>query len=84
MAFLTLVSGGCQQYLAPSLAHAHAHLIREQGLTVEHFDMVLEHLGDALAELDGPMHELAEPPVRPYPENLACTVFLKGLPRGAA
>ena len=57
--------GGCQQYLAPSLAHAHAHLIREQGLTVEHFDMVLEHLGDALEELDAALHELAEPSVRP-------------------
>ncbi|KAK9835399.1 hypothetical protein WJX81_007007 [Elliptochloris bilobata] len=60
VAFLTLVFGGCQQYLAPSLANAHAHLIREQGLTVEHFDMVLEHLGDALEELDAALHELAE------------------------
>ena len=65
VAFLTLVFGGCQQYLAPSLASAHAHLIREQGLTVEHFDMVLEHLGDALEELDAALHELAEPSVRP-------------------
>ena len=67
VAFLTLVFGGCQQYLAPSLARAHAHLIREQGLTVEHFDMVLEHLGDALEELDAALHELAEPSVRPRP-----------------
>ena len=70
MAFLTLVFGGCQQYLAPSLAHAHAHLIREQGLTVDHFDMVLEHLGDALEELDAALHELAEPSVRPCSLNV--------------
>ena len=27
--------------------------------------MVLEHLGDALEELDAALHELAEPSVRP-------------------
>lgn len=75
VAFLTLVFGGCQQYLAPSLAHAHAHLIREQGLTVEHFDMVLEHLGDALEELDAALHELAEPSVRSCPFILVALGF---------
>ena len=52
--------------LAPSMARVHAHLIREQGLNAKHFDMVAGHLGDALAELDAALHELAEPAVRQY------------------
>jgi len=64
VAFLTLVFGGCQQYLGQRLASAHEHLIRERGLTVDHFDMVLEHLGDALEELDAALHELAKPSAR--------------------
>ena len=64
VAFLTLVFGGCQQYLGPRLATAHSHLIRERGLTVHHFDMVLEHLGDALEELDAALHDLSQPSVR--------------------
>ena len=67
VAFLTLLFGGCQQYLGPRLASAHEHLIRERGVTVEHFDMVLEHLGDALEELDAALHELSEPSVRAHP-----------------
>ena len=64
VAFLTLVFGGCQQYLGQRLATAHEHLIRERGLTVDHFDMVLEHLGDALEELDAALHELCQPSAR--------------------
>ena len=46
-----------------SMTAAHMHLIREKGLTLEHFDMVVQHMGDALAELDGALHELADPSV---------------------
>ncbi len=67
VAFLTLVFGGCQQYLGQRLASAHEHLIRERGLSVDHFDMVLEHLGDALEELDAALHELAKPSARACP-----------------
>lgn len=61
---MTLVFGGCQQYLGPRLATAHSQLIRERGLTVHHFDMVLEHLADALEELDAALHDLSQPSVR--------------------
>lgn len=60
--FLTLVfSSKDPQRLAPSMARVHARLIREQGLNVQHFDMLAGHLGAALAELDAALHELAEP-----------------------
>ena len=47
--FLTLAfSSKSPERLAPSMARVHAHLIREQGLNEQHFDMVAGHLGDAL------------------------------------
>lgn len=58
------------------MARVHAHLIREQGLNVQHFDMVAGHLGDALAELDAALHELAEPQVRPMPLKLCGGVHI--------
>lgn len=80
MNFLTLAfSSRSPERLAPSMARVHARLIREQGLNVQHFDMVAGHLGDALAELDAALHELAEPQVRPYSVSLVSNVFWRGL-----
>ena len=78
MDFLTLLfSSKDPQRLAPSMARVHAHLIREQGLNVQHFDMLAGHLDDALAELDAALHELAEPQVRPSLLGLVSRVLME-------
>ena len=56
--FLTHVFGGPNPYSGRELNLAHAHL-RAYGLTDRHFDIVAEHLQDALADL-GVESELIE------------------------
>jgi hemoglobin len=49
-AFLTMVTGGPHHYTGKDMRSAHAHLVA-RGLTDSHFDHVVKHLGDTLAEL---------------------------------
>ncbi|MCA9717866.1 MAG: group 1 truncated hemoglobin [Myxococcales bacterium] len=52
-AFLTMVTGGPNSYTGRDMRAAHAHLVA-RGLTDLHFDVVIGHLGDTLAELGVP------------------------------
>lgn len=49
-AFLTMVTGGPNQYTGKDMRTAHAHLVA-RGLTDVHFDAVVQHLGATLSEL---------------------------------
>jgi hemoglobin len=68
-AFLSMVLGGPGAYTGQDMRAAHATLV-ERGLTDEHFDAVMEHLGATLRELSvdeadiGAVAEVAES-VRP-------------------
>jgi len=50
VAFLTMVTGGPNQYTGRDLRSAHAKVV-EQGAGDLHFDRVIQHLGDTLKEL---------------------------------
>ena len=52
-AFLTMVMGGPHNYTGRDMRTAHKPLI-EKGLNDTHFDVVVQHLGDTLAELSVP------------------------------
>lgn len=47
--FLTMVTGGPNNYTGQDMREAHKHLI-ERGLNDEHVDIVIEHLGQTLRE----------------------------------
>lgn len=49
-AFLTMVTGGPHHYSGRDMRKAHARLVG-MGLDDSHFDHVVKHLGDTLAEL---------------------------------
>ena len=49
-AFLTMVTGGPNNYTGKDMRAAHAGLV-SRGLNDAHFDAVVKHLGDTLAEL---------------------------------
>ena len=57
-AFLTMVTGGPNNYSGRDMRTAHARLV-ERGIGDQHFDHVVKHLGDTLAEL-GVAKELIE------------------------
>lgn len=48
--FLTFVCGGPAEYSGKAMRAAHAPLV-EKGLSTQHFDAVMEHLGGSLKEL---------------------------------
>lgn len=48
--FLTMVTGGPNNYTGKDMRAGHAHLL-ERGLADRHVDLVIKHLGDTLAEL---------------------------------
>ena len=52
-AFLTMVAGGPNNYSGKDMRNAHAHLL-ERGLNDTHVDIVVQYLGEALAEMDAP------------------------------
>jgi hemoglobin len=58
-AFLTYAFGGTPQYDGRTMRVAHARLVKEQGLTGEHFDAIAEDLVLTLQEL-GIASELIE------------------------
>lgn len=49
-AFLTMVTGGPNEYTGRDMRTSHAHLV-ERGIGDRHVDLVIKHLGDTLAEL---------------------------------
>lgn len=52
-AFLTMVTGGPNNYTGRDLQAAHAHLL-VHGLNDTHVDIVIQHLGNTLLELGAP------------------------------
>lgn len=58
-AFLTFVTGGPAAYTGKDMRDGHAHL-RERGLSDEHVDVVIEHLGSTLTELGAQPADVAE------------------------
>lgn len=54
-AFLTYAMGGSKSYDGnANMTAAHDRLARDLGMRMEHFDIVLEHLGGALRDLQVP------------------------------
>jgi len=58
-AFLTMVTGGPNDYTGKDMREGHKHLV-ERGLNDSHFDAVMEHLGATLKELNVPAELIAE------------------------
>ncbi|MBK8260411.1 MAG: group 1 truncated hemoglobin [Nannocystis sp.] len=58
-AFLTMVTGGPNNYTGRNMRDAHAHLVKT-GLSDVHFDHVVKHLGDTLLELGVPAELVAQ------------------------
>ena len=54
--FLTMITGGPNNYTGRSMRAAHRKLVKKQGLDDSHFDHVVEHLGATLTELGVPPH----------------------------
>lgn len=54
--FLTMITGGPNNYTDRSMGAAHRKLVQKQGLDDSHFDHVVRHLGDTLLELGVPEH----------------------------
>jgi len=60
-AFLTFALGGAKSYGGNgNMTQAHARLVREYGMTMEHFDVVLELIGASLIELEVPEDLIGE------------------------
>lgn len=52
VAFLTFAMGGSDRYDGnANMTTAHARLVRDMGMNMEHFDVTLQHLASALQEL---------------------------------
>ena len=58
-AFLTMVTGGPNDYTGKDMREGHAHLVK-RGLNDSHFDAVMENLGATLQELNVPPELIAE------------------------
>jgi hemoglobin len=52
--FFTYAFGGAPSYPGKAMRVAHKRLVEEMGLSDEHFDAVLENLGETLKELGVP------------------------------
>ena len=55
-AFFTMAFGGPNNYTGSDMRNAHARLVK-MGLNNDHFNVVMEHLGATMQELNVP-HEL--------------------------
>lgn len=60
LSFLTMAFGGPTTYEGKDLTEAHAHLVKKQGLSDQHFDAVAGHLKDTLTELNVPEELVGE------------------------
>lgn len=58
--FFAYAFGGEKSYPGKTLRRAHQALVEKKGLTDEHFDAVIENLGDALKELGVSQDLIAE------------------------
>ena len=58
-AFITMALGGPHNYSGEGLRNAHRPMVRDQGLSDQHFNAVVGHLSNALKEL-GVAQELIE------------------------
>lgn len=58
-AFFTMAFGGPNNYTGQDMRTAHAHLVK-MGMSDFHFDVVMEHLGATMAELNVPPELIAE------------------------
>ncbi|CAG7856508.1 hypothetical protein MCAMS1_01020 [biofilm metagenome] len=58
-AFLTMAFGGPNNYTGKDMRAAHARLV-DMGLSEDHFDAVMGHLGATLTELNVPADLIAE------------------------
>lgn len=58
-AFLTFVTGGPAQYTGRDMRQAHAHLV-DRGLSSEHVDIVIAHLGETLTSMGAKSDDVAE------------------------
>ena len=58
-AFLTMVTGGPNSYTGKDMRAAHARLVA-RGIGDRHFDLVVKHLGDTLAELGVPANLIGQ------------------------
>jgi hemoglobin len=58
-AFFTMAFGGPNNYTGKDMRNAHAHLVK-MGLSEDHFNAVMEHLGATLVELNVPANLIAE------------------------
>jgi len=60
IAFMTWVLGGPEEYKGRDLMVAHAHLVKNKGLSDIHFDAVAKHLDETLRELAVPPELIQE------------------------
>jgi hemoglobin len=58
-AFLTMAFGGSNNYTGADMRQGHARLVK-MGLNNDHFDVVVELLGETLTELNVPKELIAE------------------------
>lgn len=58
-AFFTMAFGGPNSYTGTDMRNAHARLVK-MGLNNDHFNVVMEHLGATLNELNVPQDLIAE------------------------
>lgn len=60
-AFLNFALGGAEKYEGnANMTSAHSRLVKQYGLRMDHFDIVLEHLGGALTDLNVPEEDIGE------------------------
>ena len=61
-AFLSYALGGTKEYEGNgNMTAAHQRLVNDMGMRMEHFDIVLEHLGASLDDLNVPQVCMATP-----------------------
>ncbi|NOS87713.1 MAG: group 1 truncated hemoglobin [Methylococcaceae bacterium] len=58
-AFLTMAFGGPNNYNGADMRKAHAHLVK-MGLGNDHFNVIMEHLGATMKELNVPQDLIAK------------------------
>lgn len=57
--FLAMAFGGPNNYNGKDLRHGHKHLV-QKGLNDNHFNIIVEHLGNTLKELGVPANDIQE------------------------
>ena len=60
VAFMTHAMGGPESQRGGDLRAAHAHLVKQRGLSDAHFDAVVRHLSDTLRDLGISANDRAE------------------------